>query len=188
MDDHDVLRQVLADDARAWSELLRRYRPLIYRCVMKVIARSHAHGVADADEVYAEVLLQLVRDDKKKLRAYDPARGTKLGSWLCMIALNAAYDYLRGAARRPRLDRDDAVVDVRDERAPSALDNVLATERAEQLDELLGGLTERDRAFVELYYRRELEPRQIASAMGISLKTVYSKKHKIREQLTRLAA
>ena len=44
-----------------------------------------------------------------KLRLYDPARGTKLGSWIGMIAVNAAYDFLRGVARRPFLDQLDGM-------------------------------------------------------------------------------
>src|SRR5262245_37133034 len=34
--DRELLKCVLRNDARAWSELVRRYRPLIYRCITKV--------------------------------------------------------------------------------------------------------------------------------------------------------
>ena len=42
-----------------------------------------------------------------------------------------------------------------------------------------------DRMFVELYYQKGLEADEIAAEMQISLKTVYSKKHKIRAHLVR---
>jgi hypothetical protein len=34
--DRELLRSVLRNESRAWSELIRRYRPLIYRCITKV--------------------------------------------------------------------------------------------------------------------------------------------------------
>jgi RNA polymerase sigma-70 factor (ECF subfamily) len=184
--DQDLLEDVLRGDGRAWQELLRRYRGLIYRCIARVIARGGFRGRADMDEVYAEILLQLVRDDMRKLRAYDPGRGVKLGTWIGMIAGNAAYDFLRGAARRPMLDRDDdAAVEVGDTRERGPLAMLIEKERWRHANALLGGLTERDRRFVELYYRRGLDADEVAAEMQISRKTVYSKKHKIRAQLAR---
>src|SRR5476649_387810 len=99
--DRELLRCVLRSDARGWAELVRRYRPLIYRCISKVTMRYSASvSSADHDEIYAEVMMQLVRDDMNKLRIYNPARGTKLGSWIGMLSVNAAYDHLRSARRR----------------------------------------------------------------------------------------
>jgi RNA polymerase sigma-70 factor (ECF subfamily) len=108
--DTDLLRKVLRSDTRGWNELVRRFRSLVYRCVTKVIGRyDSVLSSADADEVYAEVMVSLVRDDMRKLRLYDSRRGTKLSSWIGMIATNTAYDFLRGTARRPILDRIDGV-------------------------------------------------------------------------------
>src|SRR5688572_18828941 len=79
--DRELLKFVLRSDARGWSELVRRFRPLIYRCITKVTLKySPSLGSADLDEIYADVMMQLVRDDMHKLRIYNPARGTKLGS------------------------------------------------------------------------------------------------------------
>ena len=50
---------------------------------------------------------------------------------------------------------------------------------------MLAEFTDKDRTFVELYYQRGLEADEIAAEMQISLKTVYSKKHKIRAHLVR---
>ena len=82
----ELLKSVLRSDARGWAELVRRYRPLIYRCITKVTLKyAPTLGGADLDEIYADVMMQLVRDDMHKLRIYNPARGTKLGSWIGMI-------------------------------------------------------------------------------------------------------
>ncbi|HEY5950277.1 MAG TPA: sigma-70 family RNA polymerase sigma factor [Kofleriaceae bacterium] len=187
--DRELLKWVLRSDARGWSELVRRYRPLIYRCITKVTLKyAPTLGSADLDEIYADVMMQLVRDNMHKLRIYNPARGTKLGSWIGMISVNAAYDFLRCAGRRPLLDKVDGVLDPHEECDRTPLDQLIEKERWEHLNGLLAEFTDKDRTFVELYYQKGLEADEIAAQMQISLKTVYSKKHKIRAHLVRCLA
>ncbi len=184
--DRDLLKCVLRNDARGWNELVRRYRPLIYRCITKVTLKyAPSLSSADLDEIYADVMMQLVRDEMHKLRIYNPARGTKLGSWICMISVNAAYDFLRSAGRRPLLDKVDGQLDPHDELDRTPLDQLIEKERWEHLNGLLNEFTDKDRMFVELYYQKGMEADEIAAEMQISLKTVYSKKHKIRAHLVR---
>lgn len=184
--DEELLANVLRNQGTAWSELVRRYRALIYRCISKVTLRyAPTLASADMDEIYAEVMIQLVRDDMHKLRIYDPTRGAKLGSWIGMLAVNAAYDYLRSAGRRPILNREGNLIEANEEHDRSPLDHLLEKERWDHLNEMLMDFTDKDRTFVDLYYRRGMEAEQIAEEMQISLKTVYSKKHKIRAHLMR---
>jgi RNA polymerase sigma-70 factor, ECF subfamily len=184
--DEELLANVLRNQGVAWNELVRRYRALIYRCISKVTLRyAPSLASADLDEIYAEVMIQLVRDDMHKLRIYDPTRGAKLGSWIGMLAVNAAYDYLRSAGRRPILNREGNLIDPNEEQDRSPLDHLLEKERWDHLNGMLMDFTDKDRTFVDLYYRRGMEAEQIAEEMQISLKTVYSKKHKIRAHLMR---
>jgi RNA polymerase sigma-70 factor, ECF subfamily len=179
----ELLRKVLHKEQTAWNELVRRYRSLVFRCVTKVTGRYEAVlSSADADEIYGEVMMTLVRDDMRKLRLYDPRRGTKLSSWIGMIATNVAYDYLRGTARRPVLDRIDGVPDIEcHDRSP--LEDLLSSERRQVLNQLLTDYSDKDRAFVSLYYAQGLDADEVADEMQISVKTVYSKKHKLLARL-----
>jgi RNA polymerase sigma-70 factor (ECF subfamily) len=184
--DHQLLRRVLRHDEKAWAELVRRYRPLIYRCITKVIGRyGPTLTSADLDEIYADVLFNLLRDDKRKLRLYNPERGTKLGSWIGMITINATYDYLRSAGRRPLLDRIDGVLDPHEEYDHTPLDALIEKERWSHVNDILSEFSDKDRTFLSLYYAEGLDAEVVASRMSISLKTVYSKKHKIRAHLRR---
>lgn len=183
--DATLLAQVLEQNGKAWNELVRRYRALIFRCITKVTGRYGSRAGADVDEIYADVLLQLVRDDMHKLRMYDTSRGTKLSSWIGMISINAAYDYLRAAGRRPLLTIDGEPVEPRECDDHSPLDVLLEKERWSHFNEVLAEFTDKDRTFVDLYFQRGLEPDAVAEKMQISLKTVYSKKHKIRAHLVR---
>ena len=184
--DRELLARVFRNESRGWNELVRRYRALIFRCITKVTSKYAPHlAGADVDEVYAEVLMQLLRDDMHKLRMYDPARGTKLSSWIGMIAVNAAYDFLRGVARRPYLDQIGATIDPHDTCDRTPLDELIDKERWGQFVDLLRDFSEKDRTFLDLYYARGMEAEEVAEEMRISLKTVYSKKHKIRAHLKR---
>jgi RNA polymerase sigma-70 factor, ECF subfamily len=184
--DRMLLRRVLRREDRAWNELIRRYRGLIYRCITKVTTRySPGMDNADLDEIYSEVLMCLVRNDMHKLRQYDFNRGTKLGSWLGLLSINATYDFLRGSSRGPMLDRIDGLLDQHFECDRTPLDVLLEKERWEHLNGLLSRFSDKDRTFLELYYGKGLEADAIADTMAISLKTVYSKKHKIRAHLRR---
>jgi len=181
-----LLECILDHDERAWTEALRRFRPLIYRCITKVVFKfGPSMTNADLDEIFAEVLMNLLRDNMRKLRMYDPNRGTKLSSWIGMITLNTTYDFLRSIGRRPMLDRFDGAVDVQEEHDRTPLDSLLEKERWTALNDLISVFSDKDRTFLQLYYAQGLDAEVVASRMSISLKTVYSKKHKIRAHLRR---
>jgi RNA polymerase sigma-70 factor (ECF subfamily) len=185
--DGPLLEAVLSKDEVAWKELIRRYRALVFRCITKVAAKYDAVlSNEDANEIFGDMCFNLLRDNMRKLRAYDPARGAKLGSWLGLLAINTAYDYLRQTSRRPMLDRLDSAPE-RPGEGPNALDDLLEKERWGYLNHLLADFSAKDRRFVELYYGHGLLPEEVAAAMGISVKTVYSKKNKLRMKLLALA-
>src|SRR5262249_57542049 len=80
--DRELLKCVLRNDPRAWNELVRRYRPLIYRCITKVTLKyALSLSSADLDEIYADVMMQLVRVDMHKLPIYNAPPATKLATW-----------------------------------------------------------------------------------------------------------
>ena len=183
-----LLERVLDADDHAWGELLRRYRSLIYRCIGKTLAKFERNLASeDVDEVFGDVCFNLLRNDMRKLRAYDPSRGSKLGSWLGLISINAAYDHLRVTARQPLLDRIEGCPE-RADAAAGPLDVLLHKERRRRLHTLARDFSARDRTFMELYYSRGMAPAEVARQMNISVKTVYSKKNKIRKRLIAIAA
>jgi RNA polymerase sigma-70 factor (ECF subfamily) len=181
-----LLDGLIADDSQAWREFNTRYSRLIYRCITRVTARfSAVVGPDDIREIYAMLCLQLLANDKRKLRSFEPGRGNKLGSWIGMLAIHSAYDYLRGLKREPKrgtLSEAEAL----SAETPDPYEVFLMRERAGIVGVLLQSFSDKDREFIKLYYGEGLEPEQIADAMQISVKTVYSKKHKIRSRLQAL--
>ena len=62
----------------------------------------------------------------------------------------------------------------------------MLTERAKLVRDLLADFSDKDRQFVTLYFQDGLSPEHVAERLGISVKTVYSKKHKIQRKLSQI--
>jgi RNA polymerase sigma-70 factor (ECF subfamily) len=145
---------------------------------------SHFTSCIGPDEmmdIYAVFLSQLLANDMRKLRSFDPERGSRFGSWIGMLAINCAYDYLRALRREANLaplsEAEDVFWD-----GLSPVDTLELKERARLVSDLLRDFSAKDREFMTLYCEG-LEAEEIADKMRISLKTVYSKKHKIQSRL-----
>jgi RNA polymerase sigma-70 factor (ECF subfamily) len=179
--DLELRDRMLARDGIAWREFHRRYDRLVFRCIHKVVGRFRSVvGSEDVREIHAQLLVNLTTRDMHRLRAFEPERGNKLGSWIGMLATNTAWDYLRHISRRPENDERLAI-----EAAPqpSPEDELAKRQMLGIVGEVLAELSEKDQDFVRMYFVEGLDPEEIADEMGISVKTVYSKKHKIRCRL-----
>jgi RNA polymerase sigma-70 factor (ECF subfamily) len=185
--DEELVRAVLAGEPAAWPTFFARYERLVISCLRKVMQRWRApFNEEDLEDLVSATALNIVKDDYKKLRAFDPARGYKLSSWIGLIATNTAHDALR---RRAPTELWSAAA--LDDTAPVRLqsEEQLASDALEAEDEVralrtaVAQLSPSDRLFVEYYFVQELDPELIAQLMSISINTVYSRKNKIREKL-----
>ncbi len=175
---------MLERDEIAWKEFHRRYDRLVYRCIHKVTDRFRSVlGSDDVGEIYAQLLLNLTARDMHRLRAFRPEQGNKLGTWIGMLATNTAWDYLRSVSRRPACSELSEAHALDDDRGASPYDRLEQKERWNRVNEALRGFSRKDRDFIQLYYVDGLTPEEVAAEMEISIKTVYSKKHKIRCRL-----
>jgi len=186
--DADLLARMLVREGQAWREFHRRFDRLIYRCIHKVTSRfTNVVSSEDVREIYAQLLMNLTARDMHKLRTFDQERGNKLSSWIGLLATNTAWDYLRTVARQPQYaglaDAEEIGTTHED-----PCDQLLAKERWGMVNEMLQSFSRKDRTFVRLFYVDGLTPEEIAEQMSISVKTVYSKKHKIRCRLERALA
>jgi RNA polymerase sigma-70 factor, ECF subfamily len=182
----ELLERLLKSEANSWRELNQRYSRLITSCIQRVVARfSNRVSVDAVEEIYATFSLKLLANDKLKLRSFEPSRGSKLGTWLGMLATHCAYDYLRSVRREPSaVCLAEAETLSSDGQDPC--ESAMLSERAKLVRQLLADFSDKDRQFVVLYYQDGLSPERVAERLGISVKTVYSKKHKIQRKLSEI--
>jgi RNA polymerase sigma-70 factor, ECF subfamily len=185
LDEAALIPNLLVDDERAWRTFHELYSGRLQGAISRVTRHfPQLTGTDHVDEIYGTLCLRLLSDDKRRLRSFDPARGTPLGAWLCALAKNSAHDFLRSRQRQPWLGRlADDVNDVEPgSDMPDAFTLYSMREGARQLEQLLRTLSERDQEFMQAFLEG-LEPEEIAQRLGISVSTVYSKKHKILARL-----
>jgi RNA polymerase sigma-70 factor (ECF subfamily) len=181
--EEQLVERLVASEPLAWREFERRYDRLIDRCILKVTRRfSSVIGTDDVREIGATLRLSLLANDMHKLRTFDPERGNRFSSWIGLLAINCAYDYLRSVRREPGKAALTEATDLAAE-TPDPFESVAQRQRARIAQGLLESFSARDRAFAALYFGEGLEPGAIAARMKISVKTVYSKKHKIQARL-----
>ncbi len=183
--DGALISRMLSNDSSAWRTFQSRYDRLIVRCI-KTVTRRFASTMVEEDvrEVHASLYVSLLRRDMHKLRIFDPRRGTRLSSWVGLLAVNEAYDHLR-VLRRERLVQRASLAEAMEIAAADADPFELASERERAVltQEALAAFSEKDRTFAQLYFAECLAPDVIALKLQISINSVYSKKHKIRTRL-----
>jgi len=184
----DLVARLLADDPGAWRFFTREYSRVALSCIRRVLSRfSRITDDHDVDEVYARFCLELLSQDRKKLRSFDPSRGSRLSTWVGMLATNATYDYLR-RLKRDRVCDPLPESDCLKSDTESPFEQAAMQQRATQTLEVLQQLSARDKEFVELYFAQGLSAEDVAQRMQISVKTVYTKRHKIAARLESIVA
>ncbi len=185
-EDMRLLEGLVAGNPASWREFSRKYTRMIDACIMRVTVRFPGLvGREDVREIYALFCLNLLANDRHRLRSFDKSRGVRLSSWLGLIAVHTAYDYLRTMRRQPHGPCFEDVAEFTAQ-PPEAADQCERREQAVQVARLMNELSERDREFMTLYFGEGLSAEAVAERMGISIKTVYTKKHKIRGKLESL--
>jgi RNA polymerase sigma-70 factor (ECF subfamily) len=184
-----LVSDLVAGDEAAWRRFQATLGPILMEDIQRV-RRQFPSLIASDDvrDIYAELCLQLLANDKRRLRQFNPAHGTSLRAWLGVLARHAAFDFLRNRRRQPtvRWRGDDERLAALGGDLPDAFGVCYGRERARIVATLIQELSERDRQFVELHFYEGLDPEQTAERLGICVGTVYSKKHKIRARIESL--
>ncbi|MFI5179424.1 MAG: RNA polymerase sigma factor [Vicinamibacterales bacterium] len=171
-DDFELARRYRDGDASAFTELVDRYRNLVYGVVYRMTRAPN-----EADDVAQEVFLRL----HKGLPYF---RGeAKFSTWLYRIVLSVVQE--RGARRRVRTvalesgpPDDPRPLDVG--RADASFDALITRDR---LEKALAQLSERSRFVLAAHYLQDVRYEDLAEALGVPLGTVKTLIHRAKRQL-----
>ena len=143
-------------DAEAFAELVRRHAAMVYATCLRVLRNT-----ADAEEVAQECFLTLV----KQTASGEFCPPKSLGGWIHTIALRRALDRLRVAgrtqSRNERLAAQGAVI------VETPCDDLM-----EWVDEAIASLPDDLRQAVVAHFLEGQTHREIASALGVSRRTI----------------
>jgi RNA polymerase sigma factor (sigma-70 family) len=168
--DGDLARAAAAGERVAFGRIYDRYADRLHDfCIGMVREREAAADCVQ--EVFCTAAVQLT-----KLRDPD-----KLRPWLYAIARNEALRFIR---QRRRESASDDLPEVQSwEAGPDTL--AARTELADLIAAAAGGLSERDRAVLELSYRCGLDGPELAEALGVSVGNATKLASRLRETVER---
>lgn len=182
----DVPDETLAEAARdgdhaAFDQIFERHRRRVARLAARFFNRPER-----VEEILQEVFTKVYFS----LDAYSPDRGHSFGAWLTRVTINACYDELRRARRRPESSITDMTADEADwlhSQLQSKRGNAESALISRDLaNKLLARLSAEDRLVLTLLDAEELTVAEIAVVMGWKISKVKVRAHRARHALRKV--
>jgi RNA polymerase sigma-70 factor (ECF subfamily) len=155
--------------------LVYTYYDVVYRLALSIL-----NDAAEAQDATQETFISAAE-------SLSEFRGeAQLKTWLLAIAVNECRDTLRRRQRRQRLKSAMHKVQSLLSHTASPEDEAARNEDEERLYRAVSSLSQKQRLPILLRYVHNLSGPQIASVLGISEGTVYSRLYYARRRLRRL--
>jgi RNA polymerase sigma-70 factor (ECF subfamily) len=172
-DDAAFVAALRAERPDAYQRLVELYQTPLFNLALRIVQDRE-----DARDVVQEVFI-------KALRSLPQTHGRlHVRAWLYRVTMNASYDHLRSARRRP-LPIEGAELD-----RPSPIDEIRRAELAWLFGETLQTLPERQKVALVLKDVHGLPHSEIAEALGISRGSaevlLFRARHGFRRRFTAL--
>ena len=165
-----------ARDAETISWVMDKYARLLWPIADAVL--KNVGSEQDVEECVADAFIHLWEHPEK----FDPGRGN-LRSYLCILVRSRAIDRYRELMRKSALPLEEAAL----AQTLGLQDDYLKKEEYRQLLAAVRALKEPDREILVRRYYLEQKPRQIALALGLTVKQVdnrlYHTKRHLRQVL-----
>ncbi len=156
--DESLMQMFQAGDDLAFHALLERHVGLLWR-----VAKNYFGAAAEIDDLVQDLHLTLWQNK----HAWKPGVA-RFSTWLYRVAANRCIDLLRkrqepGAGTGAELLPDQMLA-----RDPSAEDQIVRRQQAEEMKILLEALPENQKIALQLYYYEDASLPQIAGRLAIS--------------------
>lgn len=167
-------------DPEALAAVLTRYQNRLYRFLLRL-----THQPAEAEDLFQLTWLRVA----ERHRQYNPRQSFE--AWLFTVARNLAIDHLRRA--RPQsldvaTDEGPSLAEQLPSAGPTALERLLARERADLVLSALQQLPVPYREILTLRFEEEMQLEEIAGVIGAPLSTVKTRLARGLERMRRLLA
>ena len=177
MRDEMVVAAIANRDEAAMSRVINKYSRLLWPIASAVLEKVGSEQ--DVEECVADTFIYLWEHPGK----FDPSRGT-LKTLLCVIVRSRAIDRYREIIRKGTLPIEEAVLSA----GVGIQERLLQEETRRELLAAVKALEEPNREILVRRYYHNQKPRQIALALGMTVKQVdnslYRSKRQLREALT----
>ena len=173
LSDERLVEATLAGDDDAFSELVRRYKPKVFRLAARFVRDND-----ELDDICQEAFIKAYHN-LKKFRGDAPFE-----HWLTKIAVNVCYDMLRKQSRkRDNVPLDSVDFSIGEPQSPSISSG---SEAWDVLKNAFVKLSPEDRLVITLLNLEEKSVRETASLTGWSEANVKVRAFRARKELKRI--
>lgn len=177
MREEAMVTAIRSRDEEVMAKIIRKYSRLLWPIAWAVL--HSAGSEQDVEECVADTFIYLWEHPEK----FDASRGS-LKTLLCIIVRSRAIDRCRELQRRSALPLEEAVLSV----GAGMQEELLREETKRELLAAVKALEEPNREILVRRYYHDQKPREIALALGLTVKQVdnslYRSKRQLREALT----
>jgi RNA polymerase sigma factor (sigma-70 family) len=172
-----------------WTAALEQHRPWLQKVLRCRIGDRH-----DVDDLFQEIALAVFRQSNPTInkngspKSSVPEDPEKVAPWLYRLAVRQAVNFHRRANRKSEA-KPSAELDPFSP-APQPLEWMLAQEQQSHLDDALAKLRPPDREILTLKYTENWTYDQMASHLGVPVRTIEYRllvaRKRLRQHLTQL--
>ena len=177
MQDKQLAAAIARGEGDAMNTVMNRYARLLWQIAAAVL--KNVGSEADVEECVADAFIYLWQHPEK----FDPSRGS-LKTLLCIVVRSKAIDRYRELIRKCALPLEEAVLSA----GTGMQEQLLQQETRQELLAAVKKLEEPNREILIRRYYHDQKPREIALAMGLSVKQVdnslFRSKRHLRDVLT----
>lgn len=177
LNDKKTIIAIRNREEAAIHEVIKKYSKLLWSVAGTVL--NHIGSTQDVEECVADTFIYLWEHPDK----YDPQRG-KLKTWLSIVARTQAINRYRELSKQNTISLEDINFIAQ----LGVVEHILEAEARKSLIASIQTLGEPDREILIRRYYYNQKPREIAFALGMSVKQVdnrlYQTKLKLREALS----
>jgi len=162
LDDKELVRSIVAQEADAIAELFDRYSGMLSALSMRILSDP-----ADVEEILQETFLQVWNQAGR----YDSKRSS-VSTWLVLIARSRSIDRLRSRQVKLRTATAARQENPDIHTSPKGVGTVLLKERRRRLQEEMAKLPQEQRQVLEMAFYGGMTQSEIAEQAKIPLGTV----------------
>ena len=174
MKDEKIIEAISRGQGEAMNQVIEKYSRLLWPIASAVLVNVGSEQ--DVEECVADAFIYLWQYPEK----FDPAKGS-LKSWLCLVARSRAIDRYRQIVRKGELPLEEAVLSA----SVGLQEEMIGRETRQELVAAVNALGEPGREILVRRYYYNQKPRQIALALGMTVKQVDNSLYRSKRQLRR---